>query len=147
MKPEELKRLKGMLEHDEGLRLKPYQCTAGKWTIGVGRNIQDVGISKTTAYQMLDEDITKCLRSCRAIFGDELWNKWGPERRMGWINFAFQLGPAGMLGFRNTLRAAMAEDWKTVEANLRLSKWIRQTPQRAERVIAAICREEWKYGA
>lgn len=147
MKPEELKRLRSMLEHDEGLRLKPYTCTAGKLTIGVGRNIEDVGISKATAYQMLEEDIERCERSCRAIFSSELWNQWGPVRRMGWLNFAFQLGPAGMLGFRNTLRAAIADDWMKVEENLRLSKWIKQTPQRAERVISAICREEWKYGA
>jgi len=145
MKPDELKRLKAMLEHDEGLRLKPYHCTAGKLTIGVGRNIEDVGISKTTAYQMLEEDIERCERSCRAIFGAELWNSWGPVRRMGWLNFAFQLGPAGMLGVRNTLRAAIAQDWKRVEENLKLSRWIKQTPQRAERVISAICREEWSY--
>jgi lysozyme len=34
------------LVKDEGLRLKPYKCTAGKTTIGVGRNLDDVGISK-----------------------------------------------------------------------------------------------------
>ena len=26
---------------DEGLRLKPYRCPAGKLTIGVGRNLDD----------------------------------------------------------------------------------------------------------
>jgi lysozyme len=147
MTPSELNRLRAMLEQDEGLRLKPYRCTAGKLSLGIGRNIEDVGISKTTAYQMLEEDIERSVRTCRSIFGIELWDKWGPERRMGWINFAFQLGPAGMLGFRNTLRAAMAEDWKKVEENFKLSRWIKQTPQRAERVIAAICKEQWAYGA
>jgi lysozyme len=30
---------------DEGLKLKPYKCTAGKWTIGVGRNLEDNPLS------------------------------------------------------------------------------------------------------
>ncbi|NBW16869.1 MAG: lysozyme, partial [Caulobacteraceae bacterium] len=29
----------------EGERLKPYRCTAGKLTIGVGRNLDDRGIT------------------------------------------------------------------------------------------------------
>ena len=34
------------LKQDEGWRLKPYRCTAGKLTIGYGRNIEDKGITK-----------------------------------------------------------------------------------------------------
>lgn len=33
------------LIRDEGLRLKPYRCTADKLTIGVGRNLEDNGIN------------------------------------------------------------------------------------------------------
>jgi len=33
-----------IIEH-EGLKLKPYHCPAGKLTIGVGRNLEDKGIS------------------------------------------------------------------------------------------------------
>ena len=48
-------RLRNTLVRHEGLRLEPYTCTAGKLTLGVGRNIEDRGISKETAMQMLDE--------------------------------------------------------------------------------------------
>lgn len=34
------------LSRDEGRRLKPYLDTVGKTTIGVGRNLTDVGISE-----------------------------------------------------------------------------------------------------
>jgi len=37
--------LSDALIRDEALRLKPYRCTAGKLTIGVGRNLDDRGIS------------------------------------------------------------------------------------------------------
>ena len=41
-----MKRLIAMLQRHEGLRLKPYKCTAGKVSIGYGRNLEDVGISE-----------------------------------------------------------------------------------------------------
>ena len=37
----------------EGLRLKPYRCTSNKLTIGVGRNLEDKGISKEEAMRLL----------------------------------------------------------------------------------------------
>jgi len=38
---------------DEGLRLKPYRCTAGKLTIGVGRNLDDNWLSASEIKRML----------------------------------------------------------------------------------------------
>ena len=35
-----LERMKEQLLRHEGLRLKPYRCTAGKLTIGIGRNLE-----------------------------------------------------------------------------------------------------------
>ena len=40
--------LERLVQH-EGLRLKPYRCTAGKLTIGVGRNLEDKGLIKEGA--------------------------------------------------------------------------------------------------
>ena len=51
--------LKLMLLRHEGLKLKPYQDTVGKVTVGVGRNLDDVGISREEAMFMLDNDIKK----------------------------------------------------------------------------------------
>ena len=45
------------LKEDEGLRLKPYRCTAKKLTIGYGRNIEDVGITEEEANHLLLNDI------------------------------------------------------------------------------------------
>ncbi len=46
-------RLEKQLRADEGERLKPYRCTAGKLTIGVGRNLDDRGITKEDLFQAL----------------------------------------------------------------------------------------------
>ena len=44
-----------LIKKHEGLSLKPYKCTAGKLTIGYGRNIEDKGISQEEAERFLDD--------------------------------------------------------------------------------------------
>jgi lysozyme len=133
-----------MLLVDEGLRLKPYRCTAGKLTIGYGRNLDDVGISREVAYMMLQEDLQIAEKACKRIF-PELFDQWGENRRLGWINLAFNLGYNRLMQFRNTLRAARIEDWPEVEKGLRASLWFKQVGKRAERVIAMVCHETFPY--
>ena len=138
-------KVRKMFVRDEGLKLKPYRCTAGKLTIGIGRNLDDVGITEATAYQMLAEDVQSAEKACISIFGKGLWDKWSDNRRLGWVNFAFNLGFQRMLAFRNTLRAGLREDWAGVEAGIRKSAYAKQVGSRADRVIAMICREEFPY--
>ena len=41
---------------DEGIKLKPYTDSVGKLTIGVGRNLNDVGISEDEARFLLGNE-------------------------------------------------------------------------------------------
>jgi lysozyme len=47
------------LRRDEGVRLHPYTDTVGKLTIGVGRNLADMGISDAEATVLLQNDIDR----------------------------------------------------------------------------------------
>ena len=62
-----MKRLIAMLQRHEGLRLKPYKCTAGKLSIGYGRNLDDMGISEVEAMVMLRHDIEQCYQELRNV--------------------------------------------------------------------------------
>ena len=135
---------KKMLLTDEGLRLKPYRCTAGKLTIGYGRNLDDVGISERIADEMLKEDLEVAKKICQRIFGT-LFDTWSENRQLGWINLAFNLGQVRLSKFKNTIRAAQIEDWFEVENGLRQSLWFKQVKGRAERVIGMICHESFPY--
>jgi len=55
-----MNRIKAQLVRHEGLKLKPYRCTAGKLTIGIGINLDVCGISQKEAYTMLERDIQGC---------------------------------------------------------------------------------------
>lgn len=133
-----------MLALDEGLRLRPYRCTAGKLTIGYGHNLDDLGISQRVADMLLEEDLKIAEATCLKIFGDT-FSTWSENRRLGWVNLAFNLGHSRLSKFKNTIRYAITEDWIEVETNLRASLWFKQVGKRAERVIAMICREQFPY--
>ena len=48
-----------LIEH-ESLELFPYKCTADRWTLGVGRNISDKGITREEALYLLNNDVVLC---------------------------------------------------------------------------------------
>ena len=119
-----------MLIRHEGLRLKPYRCTSGKLTIGVGRNLDDVGITEGEARKMLRDDITRCTIK---LMHDPLWgfSDYNAARQNVLVNMCFQLGKSGLDKFKK-LRAAMNDgDWDRAAEEMLSSKWARQTPNRA----------------
>lgn len=58
----EYRNLRELLIKHEGIRLKPYLCPAGKLTVGVGRNLEDVGLSDQEARMMLTNDIHRVVK-------------------------------------------------------------------------------------
>ncbi len=123
--------LEKMLMTEEGLRLKPYRCTAGKLTIGIGRNLDDVGISQDEAEYLLANDIR---RLERALMGNATFNSLDDNRKTAIMNMAFQLGVNGCLSFRNMWSALASKDWRNAHDEALKSQWAKQTPARAKRV-------------
>ena len=124
-----------MLSRDEGLRLKPYRCTSGKLTIGVGRNLDDKGISEQEASALLRNDIFDCINAAYEILGEYCFDGLSAPRQHAVINLIFNLGKSGFSEFHNTIDAIRNNEWGKVAANLRASKWYKQVGKRAERVI------------
>jgi len=125
-----LNRIKAQLVRHEGLRLKPYRCTAGKLTIGIGRNLDDRGISQKEAYAMLERDI----QDCEQWLIDEIpdvYNKLDEVRQSVLLNMCFNLGIKGLLEFKNTLSFIGAGDWERAANNMLASKWAKQVGMRA----------------
>ena len=126
------------LVRDEGMRLKPYTDTVGKVTIGVGRNLDDVGISEDEALAMLDADIDRSIADLDRTL-PWLFERPEPVQR-ALVNMCFNLGWPRLSGFRNMLDALEAGDYDRAAAEALDSRWARQVGARAER-IAALFRE------
>lgn len=161
--PYDRARLEGELVRDEGERLRVYRCTADKRTIGVGRNLDDVGIrpaetramgltvagclaggiTRAHSRALLANDIT----ACEADLDRELpwWRDLDPVRQRVLLNMCFNLGigrrarpgkPArGLLAFeRGTLKAVQERRWPDAAAGMLASLWADQVGARAARL-------------
>lgn len=126
-------KLRAQLIANEGLKLKPYRCTAGKLTIGVGRNLEDVGISRDEAFYILNNDIDRVLDVLKtrdyfkAVEGDDV-------RARVLVDMAFNLGIAGLEKFTRTLDAVRRKDFVEASELMLESKWAAQVKGRALRL-------------
>jgi lysozyme len=134
-------KLTNLLVLHEGLKLKPYRCTAGKLTIGIGHNLDAKGITPDQAYAIFRDDMTDVAREL--------------ERRIPWIvqldevraavlaDMAFNLGVDGLLKFPATL--ALVQSGKYIEASLEMldSAWAKQVGKRATRLSEMMATGKW----
>lgn len=120
------------LERDEGLRLKPYRCSAGRLTIGIGRNLDDVGISVEEARHLLHNDIARTAADLDRLL--PWWSTLDEVRQRVLLNMAFNMGAAGLAGFRQTLGFVRAGLWGAAADGMLASLWARQVGPRAVRL-------------
>jgi lysozyme len=125
-----LSSLKTQLVMHEGLRLSPYKDSVGKLTIGVGRNLDDVGISESEAMALLENDIRAVLTDLDASF--PWWRGLSETRQLVMADMCFNLGISRLKGFKRTLEAMQARAWFEAASEMRDSKWARQVGKRAE---------------
>lgn len=126
------------LKRDEGVRLKPYQCTAGKTTIGVGRNLDDRGITEHEADHLLLNDIE--LVTVHLDKHIPWWRDMSDARQRVLANMCFNLGISGLLYFKNTLASMKAGKYNDAADGMLKSLWAKQVGNRAVR-LAKMMRE------
>ena len=118
-----------LIDH-EGMELKAYKDTVGKITIGVGRNLDDVGISGEEAMILLKNDIQRIVYQLDEKL--DWWRELDPPRQRALISMGFNLGIYGLLKFKNTLEALKNKRWVEASDEMMDSKWASQVGRRAE---------------
>lgn len=121
------------LKRDEGVKLKPYLCPAGKWTIGTGRNIEDNGITVGENDMMLYNDIQTARRELTQRIPDFKIHPWPVRRAL--INMHFNLGWPKLSKFKRMLQAIEERNYVKAAYEAEDSRWFHQVGGRAERVI------------
>lgn len=126
--------LEDMLIRHEGLKLKPYRCTAGKLTIGIGRNLDEVGITDAEARMMLSYDI----ESRRSELLKFSWfRNLDPVRQDAIIDMSF-MGVARLLEFKKMIRYLEKKEYIGAANEMLASKWAGQVGKRAEELALII---------
>ena len=133
------------LKRDEGEVLHAYEDSLGFLTIGVG-----ILIDKRKGGGLRPEESEFIFRNRLKLLDAELNNrlpwitKLDPARRGVLINMAFQLGVAGLLGFKNTLAMIEAGKYQDAANAMLQSKWATQTPARAKRLSNQMMAGVWQ---
>ena len=141
-----LVQLKANLTLHEGKRLFPYLDTVGKLAIGVGRNLDDVGISEDEISLLLENDIRRAMKDC--ILNLPFFIELDPVRKAVLVELAFNMGignaTRGLLSFKNTLRAVSEGRYGDAADGMLKSKWARQVKgARAGRLAGMMRTGEW----
>jgi lysozyme len=124
--------IEDQLLRDEGVRLHPYRDSVGKLTIGVGRNLDDDGITQEEAMMLLANDVARVESQLDETFP---WTQALDEVRRGvLLNMAFNMGIAGLSGFRRTLDLVRTGDFAGAAQAMLESKWAEQVGPRAQRL-------------
>jgi len=129
------------LRRDEGVRLFPYMDTAGKLTIGVGRNLTNVGLSDAEAGVLLTNDVQRVTAQLNSHL--PYFQLLDPVRQAVLVNMAFNMGFNGLEGFPKMLQAVAQGDWATAAAEMLDSAWAGQVGDRAKRLAQQMTSGEW----
>lgn len=141
----------------------PYECPAGKLTVGYGRNLEDVGISdfeeealgldpdwRNKGIGEIEAEILLCADIAKAhnqAFGAYPWyDGLDDVRKAVVISMVFNLGFRGFMGFRNTIAAMRAGDFEEASRRMRQSKWATQVGKRSWELAVMMRSGQWPKG-
>ncbi len=123
--------LKAQLLVDEGSLLVPYVDSVGKISIGIGRNLTDVGISEDERDLMFAHDLNRAVALATHIF--PTFNKLSDNRKAVVCNMAFNLGNK-LKGFIMMIAAVNMGNFDGASEYMMQSVWAKQVGNRAKRL-------------
>lgn len=131
-----------MIKDHEGTKKKNgrhvlYKCTAGKWTIGYGVNLEN-GISDDIAEYMLiallrekEEDLVRNIK---------FWDELPVSIKRVLMDMCYNLGISRLLGFKKTLAFLEKGDYVNAAKEMLDSKWAKQVGRRALRLSQIVAK-------
>lgn len=145
--PDLLERLKDQLRIDEGFVDHAYQCPAGFWTGGYGRNLESHGftpkaiealkpagsISPELAELWLDDDARHAIADARIWYA--AFDQLSENRQLCLANLSYNLGLRKLMQFRLMFRALKSGDFNEAANQMKDSRWYHQVGDRAVRLV------------
>jgi len=127
-----MERLIAMLKRHEGVETHAYECSEGKITVGVGRNIDQgggMGLSDDEIDYLLQNDIERCIVELSSEYP---WFSGLDEvRKDAIVDISFNLGQTRLRLFKRALAAMEEGEYKVAATEFLDSKWAKQVGGRA----------------
>ena len=129
------------LKRHEGLELMPYKCTSGKTTIGVGRNLEDIGITEQEAELLLLNDIGRVKQE---LVNDQWYMNLDPVRKAVIENMSFNLGYPTLKKFQNMIAHISEGNYEIASKEMLNSRWSKQVGQRSIELAEQMRTGQWQ---
>jgi len=148
-------KLTALLFVHEGYRARPYRCTAGKRTIGIGRNLDDKGISTDELVQIFEQDGLSMKAALILLHNDveevmfylrknlPYYYQLSSVRQAVLIDMGINLGVKGLMKFVHFLDSVEQGSYEQAAKQMLQSKWARQVGQRAIRLSRMMEYNTW----
>ena len=117
------------IKHHEGFRSRPYKCSQGHLTVGYGAAIKDLELDEDIAEMILIRQIDK--RTKQIIKKFPWWKSAEDDVKDVVVEMVFQIGLSGFSKFKLTISHLENKRYGKASAEMLLSKWAKQTPNRA----------------
>jgi len=138
-----------LISQHEGFSAKVYRDSKNQWAQGFGRRIYNPSnkvISKQTAQVWLRADIRKVMRGLDREF--PWWRTMSTVRQLALVDMTYNVGVAGLYGFKNFREALVNGDYDRAAHELqftgeRNTKYWNQVGYRAEKVAQAFATNKW----
>jgi lysozyme len=142
----DLERLREDLEADEGVKYEIYNDHLGYPTFGIGHLVREsdpehgdaVGtpVSEDRVAEAFNSDIETVLGDCGKLYSD--FDDLPEEAQLVIANMMFNLGYPRLSAFKGMKAGVDARDWNRAADEMLDSRWARQVPNRANRLVERI---------
>ena len=140
-------KLQDEIANDEGVKYETYRCSEGYPTGGIGHLITEWDeeyyeqpMGTKIPHEQVDDwfvkDIETTIKDCKLLFSQ--FDSLPEEIQLVLANMCFQLGRPRLSQFKNMIAAVEDLDWARMADEMEDSKWFRQTPERAKRLITRV---------
>lgn len=139
-------KLVGQLRRHEGYRQYAYKCSSGKWTIGIGRMIEQggPGIGVEEAEYLLRNDVERVEDDLKRSDHSHTFNVLDDVRKAVLMNMAFNLGVPGLMGFKRMWAALERKDYVGAAAEMLQSRWAKQVGSRSTELAQQMAQGRWQ---
>ena len=125
-------KLLAMLKRHEGVEPHAYECSEGKITVGVGRNIDQaggMGLSDDEIDYLLQNDVERVIKELAAEY--PWFNDLDDVRKDAMVDISFNLGATRLRLFKRALAAMEEGAYKVAATEFLDSRWAKQVGSRA----------------
>ena len=139
--------LKARVQDHEGLRTSMYLDSLGKATVGIGHLVQPhererfaegVEIPMSEIIEIFEMDLNRAAAGADLLISECVGHDLPQHVGEVILEMVFQLGTQGVRNFKKMWKAMRVKDWKTAAAEMKDSRWHKQTPKRCESLAEII---------